>query len=1057
MKLRTILTTILFALSISNTFAKNIFVDQNTPLYNGNGLHWQLALQHLQTAISMSSSGDTIFIAQGTYYPDEGIGIPNNSNNYFTLKKGVVLFGGYPSGGGVRNVHAHQTILSGELQQDTILTNNSDYIMKCPKADSNTVIDGIYFEDSKIAAIDLSPINNQAYQVRINNCTFSNFDGATYIIKLSSSLLTSTNYAPTITNCYFANNSLSESVIYAFYVPDNSNISIKNCFFYSNTSQFRGSSIFCNLRIQCQLHIINCVFYNNQAWDFGGALYLRTPHYSSQIFIDGCRFTNNSSQKGGAIRFLLGKYTVTNSIFSNNSTPVEGGAIATYSNDTPAISNCTFYNNTANLGNSIYNGDKLYLHNCILWNNQSTTGNQESIYTQPGPHNHTYIKNCIIKNSNGSGSNWLNTLGTDLGGNIDTDPLFVNPASGLFQLQTCPPSPAINAGSDSIITSLGIMHDAALNSRIFDSIIDIGAYESQTMAGFSRQNTVYTINAGDSIAILGTYYKYPITIFDTILGSPCNIIHRHKLKINPQYNIDIYDTICFGDSVLYHSQYLNKEGIYSQKYASNQNYDSIVNVHITHLPYTIHQMNANICSGHTYTFSNGQTANKTGVYLIPNITSGSCDSVNLFSLIVDNPVSSHSFINLCPNDSFILPSGAIAHGQGLFFDTISTNQGCDSVNSYRIYVKSTIDTNNVEICSSDQYLLPGGGITSLSGIYNDTLTNQYGCDSIIVTDLISKPISDSVLYDHFCENYPYQLPNGNYTFSPGTYTDTLINKYGCDSISTLILSMIPSQHTTLNDYICEGSSYILPNGNSVNNSGIYQVTIANQQGCDSTITVSLVEKQAFHTAHDIFFCKGDTFTLPNGQTITTAGNYHSNFQTTFGCDSVITTHAHIYPPILFNFGSDITVPATLGFVLSGSSNYDNFLWSTGDTTLSIYVDSSLINVDSTAVIWLQITDSNSCKAADTIKVIFTGTIGISEAHTNSSVKVFPNPGSDVLYIQAKQPIDRIRLISSGGKTVKLINPSEKLHKMDISTIASGNYILEIVINNQRTERHIIKL
>ncbi len=85
-------------------------------------------------------------------------------------------------------------------------------------------------------------------------------------------------------------------------------------------------------------------------------------------------------------------------------------------------------------------------------------------------------KNSIIKGSGGS-ANWYTSYGTDNGGNLDTDPLFVDEVNEDYTLSYS--SPARNAGDGIFGISLNTdTLDLAAYPRFVDEI-DMGAYENQ--------------------------------------------------------------------------------------------------------------------------------------------------------------------------------------------------------------------------------------------------------------------------------------------------------------------------------------------------------------------------------------------------------------------------------------------------------------------------------------------------------------------------------------------------------------------------------------------------
>ena len=125
--------------------------------------------------------------------------------------------------------------------------------------------------------------------------------------------------------------------------------------------------------------------------------------------------------------------------------------------------------------------------NCIFWNNTglgdhaSTNGLTRAISDiTENPITSLNVNNCL------DSLNFIEGSITSTTNTVTTNPLFVNTANRDYTLQST--SPAINAGDNSKVT-LGITTDLAGNARIFNTTVDMGAYEFGAVLGV--ENNVF--------------------------------------------------------------------------------------------------------------------------------------------------------------------------------------------------------------------------------------------------------------------------------------------------------------------------------------------------------------------------------------------------------------------------------------------------------------------------------------------------------------------------------------------------------------------------------------
>ncbi|MBN4058832.1 spondin domain-containing protein [bacterium AH-315-J04] len=261
---------------------------------------------------------------------------------------------------------------------------------------------------------------------------------------------------------------------------------VTHCMFHGNNSEAGGGMV----NIASNPTVSSCMFIRNTALDGGGMLNIGISNGSSNPRVTNCMFYYNTAMQGGGM-VSNGNPIVTNCTFNNNMANFGGGMLINSGN--PRLSNCTFNGNVATgRGGGMYNifvGSPLFT-GCILWGNSPDEIYNLDVRTLPT------IAHCNVSGSGGSAS-WDTSLGTDGGGNIDVDPLFVDPLGpdGIAgtaddDLRLMPGSPCIDAGDyDAYLAAGGGLVDLDGKDRVIDNTgvmdtgvgsvtyLDMGAYE----------------------------------------------------------------------------------------------------------------------------------------------------------------------------------------------------------------------------------------------------------------------------------------------------------------------------------------------------------------------------------------------------------------------------------------------------------------------------------------------------------------------------------------------------------------------------------------------------
>ena len=105
---------------------------------------------------------------------------------------------------------------------------------------------------------------------------------------------------------------------------------------------------------------------------------------------------------------------------------------------------------------------------------------------------------------------------------------------------------------------------------------------------------------------------------------------------------------------------------------------------------------------------------------------------------------------ICEGESILL-GGALQTTPGTYYDTLQSVNNCDSVLVTTLTVNPTYETNLTEVICEGESILLGGAMQTQPGIYYDTLQSVNGCDSVIATTLTVNPSYEVAIAASICE------------------------------------------------------------------------------------------------------------------------------------------------------------------------------------------------------------------------------------------------------------------------------------------------------------------
>ena len=488
------------------------------------------------------------------------------------------------------------------------------------------------------------------------------------------------------------------------------------------------------------------------------------------------------------------------------------------------------------------------------------------------------------------------------------------------------------------LTRSGVYYDTLYNRLGCDSIVRLVLTRVETAFVDEKAELNYGGTYpwhGRNLTTSGTYYD---TIRSTTLVDCDSIVYRLYLTVHEGYHF--FDTIHICSDrlpYLWLGDALDSTGNYVHTYRSVQGADSIHSLRLIVDSAYLRTEYMTTCTGRSYTYDDTLT------------TRQGCDSIirYIVNRATPSPLTTIQ-VATCQGEPYYL-RGKQYTPPCVLHDTLLNQQGCDSVIRYVVnaYPSVSIDRYDTIIDGESllfdgkQLHLPGTyvmrGKTALHGcdsivrlhlfvyypkfredtvtlcydspnfpyihngreyrsseFFKDTFLTPYGYDSIVWTHLLIYPrIEETVLPVSLCNDDVLSI-NGRIITQAGNYYDTLSSTVsGCDSILHYIVNRsTPSPVVSVTVNTCEGEPYYFRGKQYVPPCVILD-TLLNRVGCDSVVryvvnthpTVSIDRYDTINDGETYLFA-GNKYYLP--------GTYVMRGKTTYGCDSIVRLHLHVY-------------------------------------------------------------------------------------------------------------------------------------------------------------------
>ncbi|MCQ2217533.1 MAG: T9SS type B sorting domain-containing protein [Paludibacteraceae bacterium] len=358
------------------------------------------------------------------------------------------------------------------------------------------------------------------------------------------------------------------------------------------------------------------------------------------------------------------------------------------------------------------------------------------------------------------------------------------------------------------LTEAGVYTDNLVSVAGCDSVVTL----TLTVLDKKETNLEESICKGGSFSFGGQSLTEAGVYTDNLLSvAGCDSIVTLTLTVLDKKETNLEETICKGESFSFGGNSLTATGVYEDKLVSASGCDSVVTLTLIVLEKLETKLVETICEGESFSFG-GQSLTEAGVYEDKLISASGCDSIVTLTLILIEKKNTILEESICEGESFLFGGKSLTES-GVYEEKLLSTSGCDSVVTLTLTVLEKKETTIEEtICEGENFSFGGNSLTT-AGLYEDLLPSESGCDSVVSLKLTVLTKKVTILDETIYNDESYTFGEKTLTES-GVYEQNLTSESGCDSVVTLNLTVLNIPNPS-NCLPIEIADYMSPNGDGI--------------------------------------------------------------------------------------------------------------------------------------------------------------------------------------------------------------------------------------------------
>ncbi len=416
--------------------------------------------------------------------------------------------------------------------------------------------------------------------------------------------------------------------------------------------------------------------------------------------------------------------------------------------------------------------------------------------------------------------------------------------------------------------------------------------------------------------------------YTTTASSGCDSTTTLNVTLSSVVTASV-DTVVCQNSIPFVWNGINITGAGSYDYTTtaSSGCDSTTTLNVTLSSVVTASVDTVVCTNAVPFTWNGINITGAGSYDYTTTASSGCDSTTTLNVTLSSVVTASVDTVVCQNSIPFVWNGINITGAGSYDYTTTASSGCDSTTTLNVTLSSvvTASVDTVVCTNAVPFIWNGINITG-AGSYDYTTTASSGCDSTTTLNVTLSSVVTASVDTVVCTNAVPFTWNGINITGAGSYDYTTTASSGCDSTTTLNVTLSSVVTASVDTVVCQNSIPFVWNGINITGAGSYDYTTTASSGCDSTTTLNVTLSSVVTASVDTVVCTNAVPFTWNGINITGAGSYDYTTTASSGCDSTTTLNVTLSSVVTASVDTVVctnAVPFTWnGINITGAGSYD---------------------------------------------------------------------------------------------------------------------------------------